>query len=61
MPSANNGTPKKPFSLDWLNQKKQSSLKGARIISNGERFTDSRGTEYFRLPSGQVRRMTKKA
>ena len=60
MPSANNSAPRKPFSLDWLNQKKQSSLRGARVISSNERFTDSRGTEYFRLPSGQIRRMTAK-
>lgn len=58
---ANNSGPKKPFSLDWLKNKKQGSLKGSRIISTGERFTDSRGTEYFRLPSGQIRRMTAKA
>lgn len=60
MNTTNNSAPRKPFNLDWLRQKKQSSLRGARIISNGERFTDSRGTEYFRLPSGQVRRMTEK-
>ena len=56
----NNSAPKKPFSLDWLNKKRQSSLKDAKVISNSERFADSRGTKYFRLPSGQIRRMTVK-